>query len=134
MTETEHASALIRAFVAPDRRERYLTLLGSARGRAKLQNGLAHFRDLDRRFAKPIAPAEQTPAGIAALLQARGAPDECVLLAEDCALDGRRLALTEALRQVLGRGMGAFVSCIPGRLAYFEGESAGERWLLERAG
>jgi hypothetical protein len=134
MTDREHASALIRAFIAPDRRERYLALLGSARGREKLRNTLAHFRDIDPRFARQIPPADQTPARVAALLRARGAPADCVLLAEDEALDGERLPLDDALGAVVGRGMGAFVSCIPGRLAYYEGEDAGERWLLERAG
>jgi hypothetical protein len=56
-----------------------------------------------------------------------------VLLAEDPALDGREFPLEEALNAVVGRGMGAFVSCLRGRLAYFEGEEPGERYLLERA-
>jgi len=29
--------------------------------------------------------------------------------------------------------MGAFVSCIPGKLGYFESEEPGERYVLERA-
>jgi hypothetical protein len=55
-----------------------------------------------------------------------------VLLAEDAALDGRRMPLVDALNEVVGRGMGAFVSCLPGRLAFYEGEDTGERYLLER--
>jgi hypothetical protein len=43
------------------------------------------------------------------------------------------MLLEETLRVVVGRGMDAFVSSLPGRLAYFEGEEAGERYLLERA-
>jgi len=134
MNEPDHAAALIRAFVVPNRRDRYLKLLGSQRGRARLREGLAHLHDLDPRFAKAIPPSDQSADRIAALLQAHGAPEECVLLAEDDSLDGQRLALTVALDKIVGRGMGAFVSCIPGRLGYFEGEDAGERWLLERAG
>lgn len=56
----------------------------------------------------------------------------CVLLAEDKTLDGRELPLDAAVSAVVGRGMGAFVSCLPGRLAYYEGEAPGERYLLER--
>jgi hypothetical protein len=133
MTEIEHTSALVRAFLAPERQDRYLALLRSARGREKLRARLAHFRDLDRRFARPISPAEHTSASITRLLRARGAPAMCVVLAEDPALDGREVPLEEALSAVVGRGMGAFVSCLPGRLAYFEGEEPGERYLLERA-
>ena len=29
-------------------------------------------------------------------------------------------------------GTGVFVSCLPGRLAYFEGEDVGARYVLER--
>jgi len=133
MAESEHSSALIRAFIAPERQERYLGLLTSSRGRDKLRARLAHLRDLDQRFVSSPPSDEQTPSRLAALLRARGAPEECVLLAEDAALDGRRLPLAEALSMVVGRGMGAFLSCIPGRLAFYEGEEPGQRYILERA-
>jgi len=133
MTGSEHEVALVHAFIASERRERYLALLASPRGRAKLRAGLAHLRDLDPHYARPLPPGEQTPDAIARLLRARGAPAECVLLAEQRALDGRRLPLAEALVAVVGRGMGALVSCLPGRLAFYEGEEPGERYILERA-
>jgi hypothetical protein len=133
MADSGHDLATIRAFIASERRDRYVGLLASARGRAKLRAGLAHLRDLDPRFARVVPPAEQTPDSVAAHLRSRGAPAECVLLAEDSALDGQRLPLDEALAAVVGRGMGAFVSCLPGRLAYYEGEEPGERYILERA-
>src|SRR4051812_26977422 len=116
MAETEHASAVIRSFVAPERQARLLGLLGSVRGRAKLRADLSHFNALDTRYVVPIPAGEQSPDAIARLLHERGAPATCVLLAEEDALDGQALALEEALRQVVGRGMGAFVSCIPGQL------------------
>jgi hypothetical protein len=132
VTEPEHERALVRAFIIPNRRERYLRLLATARGRAKLRRSLAHCRDLDPRFARELSADMQTPAQIAALLQERGAPDECVILAEDSALDGRRMRLMETLEAIVGRGMGAFASCVPGRLAFYEGEDLGERYILER--
>lgn len=134
MTESEHTVALIRAFVAPQRQDRYLGLLGSERGREKVRRSLAHFDALDARFARRLSGAEQTPDGVARLLRDRGAPASCVLLAEDAALDGQTMSLDHALKAVVGRGMGAFVSCIAGRLGYFEGEAQNERYLLERAG
>jgi hypothetical protein len=134
MAELDHAAAVLRAFIAPERQERFLALLGSERGREKLRRALAHLAALDARYARRLPSAEQTVDGIGRELRARGAPAECVQLAEDAALDGQRLPLDDALRAVVGRGMGAFVSCVPGRLAYFEGESVGERYLLERAG
>jgi hypothetical protein len=132
MTELEHSSALIRAFIAPERSERYLGLLASPRGREKVRRSLAHLRDLDPHFSRMLPAGEQTSTAVFALLRAKGAPLDCVLLAEDATLDGRRMPLDEALNAVIGRGMGAFVSCSPGRLAYYEGEDPGERYILER--
>jgi hypothetical protein len=132
-SEEEHAAALIRAFVTRNRRERYLRLLASSRGRAKIRGMLAHFPDLDPRKAHLLPAVDHTPEQLADRLRELGAPPECVLLAEDPGLDGRRLPLEEALRTVVGRGKGAFVSCLPGRLAYYEGEYASERYLLESA-
>ena len=133
MTDLEHSSAIVRAFIVPERRERYLSLLSSARGREKLRHALAHLRDLDPRCTRELPKGVHTPAQIAALLRAKGAPGECVLLAEDVALDGRRLPLDDALDVVIGRGMGTFISCVPGRLGFYEGEGPGVRYVLETA-
>lgn len=132
MTESEHDVALVRAFIAPQRRDRYLSLLASARGREKLRRALAHCRDLDSRCVHELPAGVHTSDQIAGLLRGRGAPAECVLLAEDAALDGRQMPLAEALEAIVGRGLGAFVSCVPGRLAFYEGESMGDRYILER--
>ena len=78
------------------------------------------------------ASAALSTARILGLLRSHGAPTECYLISESSDLDGRALPLEEALGEIIGRGMGTLVSCIPGRLAYFEGESPGERYLLER--
>jgi hypothetical protein len=37
-------------------------------------------------------------------------------------LDGRRLNLEQVIAAVVGTGIGTILSCIPGRLAFFEGE------------
>jgi hypothetical protein len=95
--------------------------------------GLAHFADLDPRFARPIAAAEQTPEAIARLLTHEGAPAVCYCLSEDRTLDERELPLRDALHRVVGAGMGTFLSCVPGRLAYFESEERGARYILVRA-
>ena len=123
---------LVRAFVAPDRQARYVSLLKSARGRAKARAALAHFRDLDPRFRHEVPATAQSAASLVALLRRNGAPANCYLFAEDATLDDRRLPLADALQAVIGRRQGAFVSCVPGRLAYFEGEEVGDRYLLER--
>ncbi len=42
------------------------------------------------------------------------------------------MLLTDALAAVVGRGFGTILVCIPGSLAYYEGEDPGERYILER--
>jgi hypothetical protein len=60
----------------------------------------------------------------------KGAPDTCYVISEDDDLDGKEMPLAEALKTIIGRGIGTFLSCVPGRLAYFEDEEC--RWILER--
>jgi hypothetical protein len=40
------------------------------------------------------------------------------------------MELEKALAEIIGQGMGTFISCIPGKLGYFEGEDPGERYLV----
>ena len=128
-----HEESSIRAFAAPERVERYLTLLRSARGRTKLRSTLAHGFELDLRFARQLAGADATPIAVERLLRSLGAPDTCHCLSEDVKLDGRDLALHDALFAVIGHGMGTLISCIPGELGYFEGEDRGAHYVLRRA-
>jgi hypothetical protein len=53
-------------------------------------------------------------------LRREGAPDACYCISESHDLDAKTLPLLEALREVVGRDMGTFLSGLPGRLAYFE--------------
>ena len=126
----QHESAFVTAFVAPARRARYLTLLETRRGRAKLRACLAHDLDLDARFARRLA--HHTPAAILQLLRQEGAPELCHALSESNVLDGQDLQLGAALEQVVGQGCGTVLSCLPGQLAYYEAEDPGARYLLIR--
>jgi hypothetical protein len=53
-------------------------------------------------------------------------------VSEDPDIDGKRLPLDEALLLVVGAGNGTLLSCVPGLLAYYEGEGPGDRFLLAR--
>ena len=128
----DDSAAIITAFIRPERAPRYLALLNKRGGREKLRAKLAHSADLDPRFAKPLAGDDARADGIERLVKAKGAPAICYCLSENDELDGRDLPLGAALEEVVGRGMGTFISCLPGRLAYFEGEEARERYVLVR--
>jgi hypothetical protein len=128
----DHETALISAFVLPAKRARLLGFVRSPKRRRKLIDNLYHFGDLDPRFLVEIAPSQQHPEAIAELLARRGAPSQCHVISTDGDLDGRDLPLVEALTRIVGFGGGALVSCIPGRLGYFEGESRKDRFILDR--
>jgi len=137
----EQEAATIQAFVVRSKQERFLTFLSNPKNRRKFTRELPHFGWFDPRFASAV-PWKVDPAlplrerhthGIAAisrLLRSRGAGQTCWAISEDPNLDARELDLDCALAEVVGRGMGTILSCIPGRLAFFEGET--ESLLLVR--
>jgi len=129
----DHEAELINAFVVPSKRERLIEFLRSPKRRAKVLATLDHFRDLDPKFIVQLEPSEQHATAIAALLGKRGAPSQCHLISSNRELDGRDLPLKDALERVVGLGFGTLISSIPGRLAYFEGESPRDRFILEKA-
>lgn len=129
-----HEEALIRAFIVPERREQYVRRLGLGEKRRInfIGKRFGHMRDLDPRFARRLEPQEQRDARqIYDLLIKKGAPSTCYVLGES-EYDGQDVQLAEALADVFGHGVGVFLSCIPGRLAYFESEDPGYRYVLER--
>ncbi len=58
-----------------------------------------------------------------------GAPESCHFIGGEH--DGEDVELLSALKEVVGYGTGTVLSCVPGKLAYFEGEIR-ERFLLVR--
>lgn len=119
----------VRAFSLSAKRARVPEMFSNRKRRATFVNGLAYFRDFDPRYIVPIPPASQNPAAIEALLTARRAPPQCHVLSEWELWDGRDMQLSEALKQIVGKGMGTLLCCIPGRLAFFENEDG--RYILE---
>jgi hypothetical protein len=123
------------------RQERFSSLLSSVRNRKKFTSELAHFRWFDGRFAtavpwkvdpsrKPWGRHVQGIQNVLRLLRSKGAGQTCWVISEDSKIDSQELLLESALEDVIGSGMGTILSCIPGKLAYFEGED--ESLLLAR--
>ena len=128
-----HTLGVIRAFVLPERRKRYLTLLSSS----KLEGGDAVHRllnDPDMRHAQPVSAAgklEVVLDRVEALLKSKGAPPECLVLS-DCSLDDAWLSLRKGLDPTLNRACSTFVSCMPGRLGFHQPEALPEQYIFER--
>jgi hypothetical protein len=122
--------ALIAAFVKRSKRDRYREILSNPRQRHKFTEQLAHFSDFDPRYRLPIPSNRLFVDNVAIELQRRHSPNVVFAISEDPALDQKELPLVEALKQIVGRGMGTVLSCIPGYLAFVETED--ERFILER--
>ncbi len=125
-----HEEAAIKAFIIPNRQERYLNFLSSSKGRAKFISELAHFKALDPKYLLTIPSNQQNPSSLAKLLASMGAGPKCWIISEWDEVDGREMDLETALRKTIGYGMGTIISCIPGKLAYFEDEQ--NRYILRR--
>jgi hypothetical protein len=124
----EHS--LIAAFVKRSKRDRYREILSNPRLRHKFTNQLAHFKDFDPKYRLSIPRNKLFVNNIALELQKRHSPKIVFAISEDPALDQKELPLVEALKQIVGRGMGTVLSCVPGRLAFVETED--DRFILER--
>jgi hypothetical protein len=125
-----HEEATIKAFILPSKRERYLEFVASPKKRAKLIRELGHFKHLNPKFVVAILPSQQNCSGVLNILTTKGAGPKCWVISENSRLDGREMDLEAALKETIGRQMGTFISCIPGKLAYFEDED--ERYVLQR--
>jgi hypothetical protein len=139
--QAEHEQGIVKAFVLRGRQERFSSFPSSPKNRKKFTKELAHFRWFDGRFATTVSwkvdPSlklwnrhVQGIENVCCLLRSKGAGKTCWVISEDSKLDGEELQLESALENVIGGGMGTILSCIPGKLAYFEGED--ESLLLAR--
>lgn len=124
----------VRAFVHPDRVERWLTKLANAKQRSQALDRISAEHDWDTRWYVDVSATggrEALVDRIDTLLRERGAPDECRVMSPTASLDGRTMPLREALESVVGR-KAALVICVPGTLAYWEGEPPSLRQILHR--
>src|SRR5436190_8887633 len=123
-----HEEQFIRSFVVESKQNRYLDLIKTIKGRAKLTAGLDHCKDIRPDCMQAIPPVQQTPKDILAMLSRMGAGHECYVISSNSEIDGRTRDLSDALEEIVGYGNGSFISSIPGRLGYFESEEMGERF------
>jgi hypothetical protein len=125
-----HEEATIKAFIIPVRQERYLEFLKTPKKRAKFIAQLAHFKHLNQKFVVHVPGSQTNLSSLQKLLAGKGAGTKCWVISENSELDGQEIDLQTALKETVGRQMGTFISCIPGKLAYFEDED--DRCILER--
>jgi hypothetical protein len=128
----DHEKMFVDVFVIKPKQDRFREGLQSAKTRKKIVNSLNHSSDINFELATTIPPSSQTPTGIYALLKSKGAPLNCHIVSSNPDLDRSEMDLMLALEEVVGHGDGTFLSCIPGKLGYFEsGEMCG-RVIFEK--
>jgi len=114
-------ATLVSTFVNPLKRKHLIEILANPKRRHRATATLAHFEG-----------AADTPAAIESALRSRGAGDNCHVISENRAIDGKTLSLKAALEKVVGQGSGTLLSCVPGELAYYEGQAPSDRCILAR--
>ena len=124
--------ALLRAFIAPARRTHYVARLATPKTREKLLQRLPSSARPRPSIRSRIEPSLQRADSIHDELRRRGAPERCYVMSASSDFDGQDAELRQALEEIVGYCAGTFLSCLPGRLGYFEGEEPNERYILER--
>lgn len=132
--DTAREIHLVESFVVSSKRTRYVGFLSSPKRRPKFLRELYHFGDFDPKWILELSGAVKSAEGLTTELERRGAPDRAYLVSAHVELDGKTLPLNEAVYDVYGRADGTIVCCVPGRLAYFEGEGFKNRYILHRPG
>ena len=125
-----HEEALVRAFIPAQRQERFLEIIAKPKKRAKLLTELSQFKALNPKFMVAIPSNQRNPPDLAKLLRTKGAGIKCYVMSENRDLDGREVDLETALKETVGAQTGTLISCVPGKLGYFEDEDG--RCILER--
>lgn len=128
----EHERGFL-AFLAEPTKRRMATLfeLGAKR-RRDVRALLDHSVRLQPLFCQHLTGSEANAKSIAATLSKLGAPPTCFVVSANSNLDGCEMPLGDALDAIVAKGNGAFVSCIPGRLGFYEYEDMKSSYLLSR--
>ena len=77
-----------------------------------------------------IPSGDQDVETILSALKARKAPEFCFVISSNDKLDGTKMPLDEAIREVIGQEWGSFISCVAGKLGFFQSEELNDRYLL----
>ena len=121
-------AAIIDAFIASHRRQRWRLSLSSEKRRGKFLDCLNHCRDFDPRYAQSLA----SNTDILGLLQSHGAGERCYVVSAAAEIDGQEMLLSDAIAAAEQHGWGTILSCLPGQLAYYYDECGERRFLLLR--
>lgn len=126
---SHHEEALIAAFISQRWRSRARQQLGGRRRARWISDSE---KAIDPRYVVPIAPSLQKADAIAGLLTSRSGEMLCWTMSENPNWDAKSEILGRALHRIVVGRFVSFISCEPGKLAYFDGEGPSVRFILRR--
>ncbi|HEY3399724.1 MAG TPA: hypothetical protein VGK03_03755 [Geothrix sp.] len=126
-----HEDAFAKAFIASEKRARFIQFLADPKQRKELLHRLSRHLPCLPAFATVVPSHQDFPGELEKLLVAKGAGPTCHVMAAGLKADGRELPLREALNQACLSESGAILSCLPGRLAYYRPASPAPGVVLE---
>jgi len=114
------------------KRQRFLSLLKGRTGPDRIADELAHFGWLDPEYAHLLPHGQGFAGPVYELLRSKGAPAECYVVSTWQEYHNRTMPLAEAVEEIVGSMMPSIISCLPGKLAWFEDEYASNARLCGR--
>ena len=118
----EQEILFFRTFVVKSRRDRYVNLLQTQKGKKKFLTYIDHFKDFDKNFVVQISGSNQNKVSLYNNLVNMGAPENCYIICDDLEYDQKTIPLKIALDSLFGSGMSYILICVAGKLGYYEGE------------
>ena len=124
-----HTREFIRNFVIPSRRERLLYLLEHRRNFKGFSD---QSKFIESKMIQIVPDTSCKPYEfVTTELKRRGAPNLARYIFESSTNgDGDEEPLEDLLKENVGLETWAIISCIPGKLAYWEGEGKNNRFIL----
>ena len=115
---------LVKAFFEKRLQGRVLYELSSPKKRQDALSRLCHnyATTLRKQYLIEVPQANFNKEALANLLRKYGPIKQCYVISWDENIDGKEMSLSSALEHIVGLGMPSIVSCISGKLAYFESE------------
>jgi len=125
-----HEQAFVKAFIPLDRQDRFMVALAIPKKREVFHRELHHPKAnfLLSKYIVQIVPSQHYTRILVPRLRGMGAGDNCWVFGNY--IDSREMKLEDALGELIGLRSGTIVSCVPGKLAFFENED--ERVILHR--
>lgn len=131
----QHERCFITSLIPAHLWDRFAALLPGfeQRKRAKLLNQLAHL-DLSADLSgfSPVNVSKYDPSGMAEVLRKAGAQNVCYVISENPAWDAQYWVLDTILELCVGAGHFVALSCLPGRLYFWQNEEANTCHLIVR--